>query len=451
MTEQKSHLEDPQLSEIKKESLLEEGDLPALTTIREQAGNYVKKLGPGIITGAADDDPSGIATYSQAGAQFGTGLLWMSAWVYPLVATVQEMCARIALVTGRGLASNIKRTYSKKFLYVCTILLFFANTLNIGADLGAMAKAVELIAPKTSFVLSVIFIGLAGLFLEILVPYRKYSKYLKWLVLAVFSYILTGLIINMDWSQLLHDGLIPHITFSKSQILLITGILGTTISPYLFFWQTSQEIEEDILNGKKTIQSRKGATKTEVKEMRTDIWAGMFLSNLVMFFIIAVCANTLFVNGITNINTAADAAIALRPLAGHWAFLLFAIGIIGTGLLAIPVLAGSTAYAISESFGWKEGLYRKYKTAHAFYGVIIISIIVGILINFIGIDPIKALLYSAIANGVVAPVILVFIVKISSSKKIMGEYRNKPITRILGWTATIFMSIAAIATIFSLF
>jgi Mn2+/Fe2+ NRAMP family transporter len=361
------------------------------------------------------------------------------------------MCARIALVTGRGLASNIKRNYSRKVLYVCTILLFFANTLNIGADLGAMAKAVQLIIPNASFIFLVIFTGLAGLLLEILVPYRKYSQYLKWLVLAVFSYIITGLIINMDWSLLLHDGLVPQITFTKSQILLITGVLGTTISPYLFFWQTSQEIEEEIEKGQTSIHARKGTNPTELKEMRADIWVGMFLSNLVMFFIIAVCANTLFAHGITNIETASDAAKALRPLAGNGAFLLFAIGIIGTGLLAIPVLAGSAAYAISESFGWKEGLYRKFKTAHAFYGIIAISIIIGILINFIGIDPIKALLYSAIANGIVAPVILIFIVKISSSKKIMGEYRNKPITKTLGWVATILMGIAAIATIISLF
>jgi NRAMP (natural resistance-associated macrophage protein)-like metal ion transporter len=422
-----------------------------VTTIQRQTREYIKKLGPGIITGAADDDPSGITTYSQAGAQYGTSLLWLAAWIYPLVATVQEMCARIALVTGRGLASNIKRAYSVKILYVCTILLFFANTLNIGADLGAMAKAVQLIVPKASFIFLVIFIGLAGLLLEIFVPYRKYSKYLKWLVLAVFSYIITGLVIHMDWSALLHDGFIPQIEFSKNQILLITGILGTTISPYLFFWQTSQEIEEEVLKGQTTIQSRKGTNPTEIKEMRADIWVGMFLSNLVMFFIIAVCANTLFANGITNIETAADAARALRPLAGSWATLLFAIGIIGTGLLAIPVLAGSTAYAISESFGWKEGLYRKFNKAQAFYGVIIFSIIIGILINFIGIDPIKALLYSAIANGIVAPVILIFIVKISSNKKIMGDYRNKPITRFLGWTATILMGITAIAAIYSLF
>lgn len=412
---------------------------------------YLKKIGPGIITGAADDDPAGIATYSQTGAQYGTSLIWLAAWVYPLVATVQEMCARIAMVTGRGLASNIKKNYSKKILYICTILLFFANTLNIGADLGAMAKAIQLLAPKASFIFLVIFTGLAGLFLEIIVPYRIYTKYLKWLVIAVFAYIATGLIINMDWSILLHDGLIPQITFSKTQILLITGILGTTISPYLFFWQTSEEIEEEIRDGKKTIQSRKGTTHQEVKEMRFDIWIGMFLSNVVMFFIIAVCAHTLFANGITNIATADDAARALTPLAGHWATLLFAIGIIGTGLLAIPVLAGSTAYAISESFGWKEGLYRKYKTAHAFYGVIAISIIVGILLNFIGIDPIKALIYSAIANGIVAPVILIFIVNISSSHKIMGEFKNKPITKTIGWITTILMSVTAIAAIISLF
>lgn len=420
-------------------------------SLLQERTEYLKKIGPGVITGAADDDPAGIATYSQAGAQYGTSLLWMAVWVYPLVATVQEMCARIAMVTGRGLASNIKRNFSKKILYVCTILLFFANTLNIGADLGAMAKAVQLLAPKLSFIFLVVFTGLAGLFLEIIVPYRIYTKYLKWLVIAVFAYIATGLIIHMDWSLLLHDGLIPQITFTKTQILLITGILGTTISPYLFFWQTSEEIEEEIRDGKKTVASRKGTNHNEIKEMRLDIWIGMFLSNIVMFFIIAVCSNTLFLHGITNIGTAADAALALRPLAGPFATLLFAIGIIGTGLLAIPVLAGSTAYAISESFGWKEGLYRKYKTAHAFYAIIAISIIIGIILNFIGIDPIKALIYSAIANGIVAPVILVFIVRISSSHKIMGEYKNKPITKFLGWAATILMGITAIAAIISLF
>jgi len=426
-------------SENKKESIIQEGE------------KYIKKLGPGIITGASDDDPSGITTYSQAGAQYGINLVWLAVWTYPLVATVQEMCARIALVTGRGLASNIKKHFSRKTLYVVTTLLFIANTLNIGADLGAMAKAIELIYPKMSFTFLVIAIGLLGLAIEIIIPYKKYTKYLKWLVFAVFAYILTGLIIDMDWTMLLRDGFIPHITFSKNQILLITGILGTTISPYLFFWQTSQEVEEEISEGKKTIHERMGTNSEELKEMRIDVWLGMFLSNLVMFFIIAVCANTLFINGITNINTAADAASALRPLAGNFATILFAIGIIGTGLLAIPVLAGSASYAISESFGWKEGLYRKYKSAHAFYGIIALSIIVGILINFIGIDPIKALIYSAIVNGIIAPIILVFIVKISSNHKIMGEFKNKPLTKTIGWIATILMGITAIASIISLF
>ena len=415
------------------------------------AKEYLKKLGPGIITGAADDDPSGITTYSQSGAQYGTSLLWLALWVYPLVAVVQEMCARIALVTGRGLASNIKRLYSRKVLYFCTILLFLANTMNIGADLGAMSKAIQLISPNTSFVFLVIAVGIGSLFLEVLVPYRKYSKYLKWLVLTVFSYIITGFIIHMNWSQLFHDGIIPQITFSKTQILLITGIVGTTISPYLFFWQTSQEIEEEVSEGKTTIHSREGTNPTEMKEMRTDIWVGMFLSNLVQFFIVAVCASTLFKNGITDISTAADAARALEPLAGPYAKLLFAVGIIGTGLLAIPILAGSTSYAISENFGWKEGLYLKYKKARAFYGIIAVSIVIGIIINFIGINPIKALLYAAILNGIVAPVILIFIVRISSNKKVMGEYYNKPITKAIGWITTIFMGVTALAAIYSLF
>lgn len=413
--------------------------------------NYIKHLGPGLVSGAADDDPSGIATYSQAGAQFGTSMLWLAAWTYPLMATIQEMCARIALVTGRGLASNIKHSYSRRVLYFATALLFIANTLNIGANLGAMAKAIELLFPFLSFVFLIILIGLTCLLLQIFVTYTSYARYLKWLAVALLAYVATGLIINMDWTQIIHDGLVPHITFSKESILLITGVLGTTISPYLFFWQTSQEVEEDIANGKTTAHSRRGTNDAEIKNMRIDIWSGMFLSNLVMFFIIAVCATTLFANGVTNINTAADAAEALRPLAGNAAYLLFALGIIGTGMLAVPVLAGSTAYAISESFGYKEGLYRKLANAKAFYGIIIISVVVGIIINFIGIDPIKALIYSAIANGIIAPIILVCIVHISGSHKIMGKYKNSKLKNVVGWSVTAIMSLAAIGAIISMF
>ncbi len=412
---------------------------------------YVKKLGPGLITGAADDDPSGIATYSQTGAAYGTGLLWMAAWTFPLMAMVQEMCARIALVTGQGLAVNIKRAYSRKVLYFATILLFIANTLNIGADLGAMAEAIDLIHPESSFALLVIAIGFVVLILEIFVPYKKYTKYLKWLVISLFSYIATAFIIQMDWKQIFFDSFIPHIEFSKTQLLLITGILGTTISPYLFFWQTSQEVEEQISQGKITDESRIGTNKDEVKEMRSDVWTGMFLSNLVMFFIIAVCANTLFAAGVTDIQTAADAARALEPFGGPFAKILFAIGILGTGFLAIPVLAGSTAYAISESMNWREGLYRKLNEAKAFYGVIIVSVVIGILINFLNIDPIRALIYSAIANGIVAPVIIICIVSISSKKEIMGEFVNSKLTKIIGWIIVTLMSLTAIATIVSLF
>lgn len=417
----------------------------------KKSQEYVKKLGPGLITGAADDDPSGIATYSQTGASYGTGLLWLAAWTFPLMAMIQEMCARIALVTGQGLASNIKKVYSKKVLYFITVLLFIANTLNIGADLGAMAKAIELIYPELSFSLLVIVIGLSILVLEIFVPYKQYTKYLKWLVISLFSYIATAFIIKMDWKQIFFDSFIPDIEFSKTQLLLITGILGTTISPYLFFWQTSQEVEEQILNGKVTDESRVGTNKQEISEMRSDVWTGMFLSNMVMFFIIAVTANTLFTSGLTNIETAADAAKALEPFGGPFASLLFAIGILGTGFLAIPVLAGSTAYAISESMNWREGLFRKLKEAKAFYSVIIVSIFIGILINFLDINPIKALIYSAVANGIVAPIIIICIVYIAGNKNTMGEFKNSKSTNIIGWIIALLMSITAIATIISLF
>jgi len=423
----------------KKESILQKGE------------SYIKKLGPGLITGAADDDPAGIATYSQAGAQFGTGLLWLSVWTLPFMITIQEMCARIALVTGNGLATNIKHSFRKEILQAITVLLLIANTFNIGANLGVMAKAVQLILPKISFVFLVIFIGAICLTLPIIIPYKKYARYLKWLVITLFSYIITGLIIQMDWSVLLKHSIIPHITFSKGQILLITAILGTTISPYLFFWETSQEVEEEISEGKTTVHSRRGTNPTEIKKMRSDVWTGMFLSNIIMFFIIAVCANTLFVNGITNIDTASDAALALLPFAGNLATVLFAIGIIGTGLLAVPVLAGSTSYAISESFGWKEGLYRKFKKAQAFYLIIIFSILLGILTNFIGLHPIKTLIYSAIVNGIIAPIIIVFIVKISSNHKTMGHYKNSIFKKVIGWLAVFFMSITAVAAIVSLF
>lgn len=417
----------------------------------KKGSKYLKSIGPGIVTGAADDDPSGIATYSQAGAQFGTSLIWLSLWLLPAMTLIQEMCARIALVTGRGLASNIKHAYSKKVLYFVALILFIANTINIGANLGAMAKAVQMILPWFNFYFLIIFIGIVGLLLQIFLSYKKYVKYLKWFAVSLFAYIATGLIIKMNWSHVLHETFIPHITLAKDQIFLITAIIGTTISPYLFFWQTSQEVEEEISEGKTRQIDRKGATDSEIKKMRIDVGLGMFFSNLVMFFIIAVCASTLFANGITNINTATDAAEALRPLAGNGAYFLFAIGIIGTGLLSIPVLAGSASYAISESFGYKEGLYRKLHDAHAFYGIIIISVVIGMLLNFIGIDPIKSLIYAAVLNGLIAPLILICIVHISGSKKIMGKHKNSKIVNIIGWAIVILMGLAAKGTIVGMF
>lgn len=415
-----------------------------------KAKAYWKNLGPGLTTGASDDDPSGIATYSQTGAQYGFQLLWLSLFTFPLMSVVQEMCARIGLVTGRGLAANIRAFYPKWVLYFCTALLFGANSLNIGADLGAMAKASQLMFPKLDFGSLVLGFALFSLALQIFTTYDKYARYLKWLALILLSYIFSALSVNLNWGDMIKYTVIPTITFSKDQIFLICAILGTTISPYLFFWQTSQEVEEQILDGKTTLKLRQEeTTPKEIRNMRMDVWSGMFLSNLVMFFIIAACAATLYSKGITNITSASDAAAALKPIAGNGAYLLFSLGIIGTGMLAIPVLAGSTSYALSECFGWKYGLYRKLREANAFYGVIIISTLIGVAMNFVGIDPIKALIYSAVANAIVAPPILVSIVLLSNNKKVMGEHVTHPVANILGWLVVIAMALAGLAAIFS--
>ncbi|MBI4097442.1 MAG: divalent metal cation transporter [Candidatus Levybacteria bacterium] len=413
-----------------------------------KAKKYWHNLGPGLTTGASDDDPSGIATYSQTGAAYGFQLLWLAGFTFPLMAIVQEMCARIGLVTGRGLAGNIRIHFPKWVLYICTALLFFANTLNIGADIGAMAKATQLIFPTFSFGTLILGFAIVSLGLQIFVSYEKYARYLKWLALILLSYILAAVSVNLDVKELIKNAVIPTIKFTKEQIYLICAVLGTTISPYLFFWQTSQEVEESILKGQTTLKLRQEAVSNEeIKLMRQDIWAGMFLSNLVMFFIIAATAATLFANGITNIPTVAEAAAALRPIAGDQAYLLFTLGVIGTGMLAIPVLAGSASYAMAESFGWKVGLYRKLKEANAFYGIIIISTFLGVALNFVGIDPIKALIFAAVVNGLVAPVILILIVLISSNKKVMGDRVNHPIATLLGLLITGLMAMAGIATI----
>ncbi len=316
-----------------------------------------------------------------------------------------------------------------------------------------MAKAVQLLSPNLNFSFIVISFALLSLGLQIFTPYARYAKYLKWLALVLFSYVLSTLLANLNWIDVLSHAVRPTLHFDKESLILICAILGTTISPYLFFWQTSQEVEEQILQGKTTLRQRQAATpKEEVKSMRIDVWSGMFLSNLVMFFIIAACGGILNANGITEITSAAQAAEALRPFAGDATFFLFAIGIIGTGLLAIPVLAGASSYAISESLRWKEGLYRKLgQESYAFYGVIIISMLIGLVINFLGIDPFQALIYAAVANGLVAPIILFLIVRMSSNHHIMGRWANKRFAKVIGWTATTVMAVSGLAAIWALF
>lgn len=412
----------------------------------------LKVLGPGLVSGAADDDPSGIATYSQMGAMQGFRFLWVSLFSFPLMVVVQEMCARISLATGSGIAENIKENYSKKILYFCTLLLVFANVLNIGADLGAMAKGVQLLFPSFNFFFLIIFFVLLITLSEIFISYKKYSKYLKYLTLVLFSYIFSVLIMKISWSSVWTNLFIPKIAFNKEEILLLCAALGTTISPYLFFWQSGQEIEEKILKGDDTIEKRKNdVSKSDIKNMRKDVIFGMFFSNLIMFFIIVACASTLYKAGITNIGSAEEAALALKPFAGEFSFILFAFGIIGTGLLAVPVLAGSTAYAVSESFGFKSGLFRKFSEAHHFYGVIIVAMVLGMFLNFLGFDPMKILIYSAILNGIISPILLFFIIQISSNQNIMKDYKNSSSHKIFGYFIFFIMSFVSIASIIYLF
>jgi NRAMP (natural resistance-associated macrophage protein)-like metal ion transporter len=416
----------------------------------QKAKNFWYLLGPGLTTGASDDDPSGIATYSQTGAQFGFQLLWLSAFTFPLMAVIQEMCARIGLVTGRGLAGNIRVHFGKKILYISTLCLFAANTFNIGADIGAMASAVQLVAPRLDYTLLIVGFTIFILLMQIFTPYVTYARYLKWLAFVLLAYILSALLSHPDWTNVFKHAFIPHIGFSKTEILLVCAIMGTTITPYLFFWQTSQEIEEEIAAGQTTLKSRMGSDKSAMRKMRIDVWSGMFLSNIVMFFIIAACGSVLFKHGITNITSAAQAAEALRPFAGSATFWLFAIGIAGMSLLAIPVMAGASAYAISESIGKRQGLNSKLKQASAFYGVIIISMVCGLALNFVGINPIKALIYSAVLNGVVAPIIIVLILLIACNKKIMGEWKNGKLSTTIGWLLAAIMALSGLAAIYAL-
>lgn len=413
--------------------------------------NVWKMLGPGVTTGAADDDPSGIATYSQTGAQFGYKFLWLAPYSFVLMGIVQEMCARIALVTGRGLAENIRIHFSKKWLYFCGSFVILANTLNIGADLGAMADVIQMFWTSVPFWVPLIIIGVTTVLLEVFVSYDEYAKYLKWLAMTLLAYVFTGIILHFDMTTILYNTLVPSFNLTQNDILIVAAILGTTISPYLFFWQTSQEIEDEINKGKTSVELRVAEGPKAIKQMQYDVWGGMFLSNIVMFFIIAVCASTLFESGIHDITSARQAAEALKPLAGNLSYILFTLGILGTGFLAIPVLAASSAYIFSETFDYKEGLYRKANDAKAFYLVIALSVFFGLLFNFFGVNPIKALVYTSVANALVAPIALVFILLLAGNKAIMGEHQNGKLGDTLGWLTTILMIGVALATTWQLF
>ncbi|MBU2595856.1 divalent metal cation transporter, partial [Patescibacteria group bacterium] len=400
---------------------------------------YFKSLGPGLITGAADDDPGGIGTYSSVGAAFGYKIIWLSLWLLPLMLAVQETCARIGIITNRGLAGVLKKHYTKKLVALVVILLIIANIANIGADIGAMASSTKLIVNLNFNLLAIVYTILIIL-IEILIPYHLYSKILKFLTLSLIAYIITGFIIHPQWWAIIKETIIPDITFKKEYIFAVVAVFGTTISPYLFFWQTSEEVEENIESQK----LKPVSTGNRIANMRTDVKSGMVFSNLVMFFIIVTTASVLFKNGIQDIGSAEQAAQALRPLVGDKAFLLFALGIVGTGLLAIPILAGSGAYALSELMNWREGLSNKFSKAKSFYLVIAISILLGLSINFLGIPPIKALYYSAFLNGIIAVPLLFVIMIVGNDQRIMGEETHPRWVKFFGWGAVVFSFLAVI-------
>ena len=423
---------------------------------RLKFNRFLRILGPGLITGAADDDPSGIATYSQAGAQFGYGQLWTALYQIPLLIAVQETCARIGAVTGKGLAGVVKEYSSRNLLAAIVFLVVVANTINIGADIGAVASAVQLVVPLPFGVIAITTV-LVVLFLEIFFTYKTYAKFLKFFSLALLSYILTALLVHEPWDQILHYTVLPHVQFTFSFLFIITGVFGTTISPYMFFWQASGEVEEErVAKLGFTDDCKPLLTKNFMLNLRIDNTVGMIAAEVAQWFIMITTGTVLFNNGITDITSAADAAKALEPLvrsfpnSGQVAQDIFAIGIIGMGLLAIPVLAGSAAYALAEALSWKEGLYRKFNQARGFYLVIIISTLVGLLLNFIGINPIKALVYSAVFNGVAAVPLLFVIARINSNSDILGEYRGGLLSRVIVWTTFGVMACAALGMFYTL-
>jgi NRAMP (natural resistance-associated macrophage protein)-like metal ion transporter len=410
--------------------------------------HFLLRLGPGLITGAADDDPSGIATYSQVGAQFGVGMLWTMPFSFPLMAAMQEICARLGRITGAGIAENLRQNYPRPVLYGLVLLLCAANIFNLGADVTAMGAAAQLVfgGSLNSYALG---FGLVSLLAVVFVPYKKYVKYLKWLTLALFAYVATAFVVHVPWKMALRSTVIPSITWTSEYWTALVAVLGTTISPYLFFWQTSEEAEDVRTSRKESpLKRRPEQALAEFRRIALDTRIGMGFSNLVAFFIILTTAVTLHAAGVgKGIQTSADAAKALEPLAGHFAFLLFALGIVGTGLLAVPVLASSAAYAVAETFRWRASLECRPRQAPKFYGVLTAMMIVGIALNFVGMNPIRALYWSAVINGIVAVPLMVMLMIMSANLAIVKEFAPPVYLRVAGWAATAVMLLASLAFI----
>jgi Mn2+/Fe2+ NRAMP family transporter len=402
------------------------------------------RVGPGLITGVADDDPSGIATYSQAGAQFGLNMLWTMPLAFPLMAAIQSMCANIGRVTGKGLAANIKAAFPQAVLQGVLLLLLVANTLNIAADVAAIGEVAELVTGFNRHLMTLFFV-FGTLLLQVFVPYHRYVVYLKWLTLSLLAYAAVLFTVHVPWGQVALRTVWPRFTPNSTAAAVIVGVFGTTISPYLFFWQASEEVE-DMRKGRRAAPLVRDARAagTELRRIRWDTWSGMLYSDIAAYFIILATAVTLNVAGITDIKTAAQAASALRPLAGNFAYLLFALGILGVGLIGVPVLAGSAAYALCEAMGWTWGLERKATDARGFYGIIAVSVLAGLVIQYSPISPMKALFWSAVLNGVVAVPLMIVIILLVSKKAVMGDYTASRPLIILGWIATAVMGLAAV-------
>jgi NRAMP (natural resistance-associated macrophage protein)-like metal ion transporter len=405
---------------------------------------FFGQLGPGLITGAADDDPSGIATYSVSGASIGYGSLWTALFSFPMMVAVQLMCARLGMVTGRGLAAVARRRYPRWVLWGACLLLTVANVINIGADLGGMADATHMVTGVSALWWTPVY---AVVIVTMLcwTSYRTIARVFKWLTLVLFAYVITAFIVRPDWLTVLRSTFVPEVHWSREYLSVLVGILGTSISPYLFFWQAAEEVEEERAGGRRTVAQRKGATDEELRRSRTDVVTGMLFSNLVMYFIILTTAATLHAHGVTHIATASQAAEALRPLAGNGAYLLFTLGLIGTGMLGVPVLAGSSAFAIAEAMAWGASLDRPPKLAPKFYAVLALAMALGLALDFAGFDAVKMLFWSAVANGVLAPPLIVLVVLLTCDRTVMGDRVNPPWLRALGWITAAVMALAAVA------